>query len=274
MVCYDRVVRGLSDRLKAKLPKDYSEQTYASPYAIVRHAHQARLSVVVDYLLSKQPRRILDYGAGDGQMIVEAISRGLRPESIVAYEPVQQFVDMLRVKLEDHDLNSAVEVVTERSQLDTQEFDCIACMEVLEHMPLNERESFYALCEDTLSSEGVAMVAVPVEFGPTLLIKNLGRTLLKGRAPEYSARELLKLSLGSKFYDPERFDPSNDATWIQDHRGFDYRLLRDEMGYRFTIEQQVPTPITWVPPPLGNQGVLFVVSLRDDPRPTQARHPQ
>ena len=242
--------------LKVKLPRDYSEQTYASPYAIVRYPHQKRLRTAVDHILSGSPARLLDYGAGEGQMLIEALAGSYRPDVVVAFEPTEKYARHLQAKLVEHGLEDRVEVVTERAALDGRAFDYIACLGVLEHMPLNERNSFYSLCEQTLEPGGLFAVDIPVEIGPTLLVKSLARVVLKGRNPEYSPWELLKISVGAKVFDPARFDPSSEATWIQDHKGFDYRLLREEAEYRFRMIETKRTPVGRLPAPLGNQEIF------------------
>lgn len=247
----------LRSGLRRKLPSDYSQQTYNSPYAIVRIAHEARLRAGVDFLIENGAERIVDYGAGDGQLIVEAFKAGLKPRRFVAYEPVDHYVGMMKSKLEENGLSGQVEIATDLSDLESAEFDSVTCLNVLEHMPQPERESFYATCERVLKPGGEIFIDVPVEIGPTLLVKAAGRMALKGRESEYRLADLLKASFGAVQFDPKRFDATEDATWIQDHKGFDYRLFRQELEYRFEILDQITTPVKWLPPSLGNQEICF-----------------
>ena len=252
---------GLTERIqrrtKSKLPSDYSEQTYDSPYAIVRYPHQARLREGVDFLLEHRPERVMDYGAGDGQLIVEALASGLDCEQFVAYEPVDSYVRELTEKLRENGLSDRVEIVTKLEDLGPEKFDCITCLNVMEHMPLPERDSFYETCERLLQPDGEIFIDVPVEIGPTLAVKAVGRRLLKGRPQEYTMLELARASLGAIQFDPSRFDASESATWIQDHKGFDYRLFRREIEHRFEIVGESTTPIKALPPSLGNQEICF-----------------
>lgn len=248
---------------EARLPSDYSEQTYNSPYAIVRQPHEARLRAGIDFLIENEPERVMDYGAGDGQLIVGAFESGLQCRSFVAYEPVDIYVEQLAAKLEENGLSDRVEIVSELSALGPEKYDCITCLGVLEHMPLPERESFYDTCEELLEKKGEVFIDVPVEIGPSLAVKAVGRLVLKGRQPEYSLGELTKASLGAIQFDAARFDPSESATWIQDHKGFDYRLFRQEIEHRFDIFEQVTTPFKKLPPSLGNQEICFKCRLLD-----------
>jgi hypothetical protein len=129
-------------------------------------------------------------------------------------------------------------------------------------MPLPERESFYDLCRTSLSSGGSALIDVPIEVGPTLIVKHFARVLLKGRGKEYDWRALLRYGVGAKMYDPSRHDPSDRRTWIQDHQGFDYRLLDAEIRARgMLITERRSTPLRWLPAPLFNQERFFTVRM-------------
>lgn len=243
--------------VQSRLPTGYHEQTYASPYWFVRIPHQMRYQTAQDAVLSREPASLLDYGAGDGRLLLDLIESGLTASNIVAYEPVEKFQAKLRLGLRERGLEERVRVIGERSALDAESFDFIACLGVLEHMPLPERQSFYDVCEATLDRGSQIFIDVPIEVGPTLLIKNLTRVMLKGRAREYDTATLLRLGAGGKTYDPGRFDPSDTRTWINDHKGFDYRLFRAELAHRFNILEEQRTPLRWLPAGLGNQTIYF-----------------
>lgn len=251
--------------LRPRLPTGYDQQTYASPYFIVRYPHRVRFRTAVDALIEAQPVTLLDYGAGDGHLLIEALDKGLRAHRIIAYEPVEQFADQLLEAIAEHRLDDRIQLVRNRDDLRHEAFDYITCLGVLEHMPLPERQAFYDLCQDTLSPVGRVLIDVPVEVGPTLLVKNLGRLLLKGREKEYGWSELCRIAAGGTTYDPARFDPSDKRTWIHDHKGFDYRLLRRELRYRFSVTGERTTPLPVLPAPIGNQEIFFTVRRREVP---------
>src|SRR5215211_3481014 len=210
---------------RARLPSSYEEQTYANPYFIVSYPHKVRFRTAVDALIEARPARLLDYGAGDGHLLVEAVRKGLGTERITAYEPVEEFSHQLSKKISDHGLGDRIRLITDRAEL-KQPFDYIVCLGVLEHMPLPERQAFYDICDVTLSQAGEVLIDVPVEVGPTLLVKNLGRRFLKGREKEYAPTELIRIAAGGMVYDPGRFNPSDERTWIHSHKGFHYRPYR------------------------------------------------
>lgn len=254
--------------LKPKPPAGYSEQTYASPYLIVRYPHQMRIQTAVKAAIRASPSTLLDYGAGDGKVVIEAIRAGL-PEttSIVAFEPVEHFRKKLLDAAAQAGVMDRIELVGNRADLAGRSFDYVLCLSVLEHMPLPERAAFYDICERTVTPTGTILIDVPIEVGPTLLVKALARITLKGRSKEYGLGELVRVSFGGLVFDPGRFDLADTRTWIHDHRGFDYRLLRRELAHHFTIGSEVTTPLGVVPGPLGNQEVFFTLKRRDEVSP-------
>ena len=239
-------------KLRAELPIGYQAQTYANPHWIVRYPHLVRMRTTVEAILAQRPAVLLDYGAGDGHMMFNAIEAG-HAGRIVTYEPVERFARQIVDECERRGLADRIEVVVERSRL-RGPFNFIVCLGVLEHMPLPEREAFYDLCRRELSPDGRVLIDVPVEVGPTLLIKALARQVLKRRAAEYCARDLLRYTLGARMHDPARQDPADEATWIHHHKGFDYRMLQDEVERQgFRITERRSTPLPWLPAPFFNQ---------------------
>ena len=240
-----------------RMPTSYGEQTYNSPYWIVRAPHRIRIETARSAVLGSRPTSLLDYGAGDGEMLFGLIERGLSAKEIVAYEPPGEMCEALRESIENRNLTHRIRVVDDRAELERSNYDFITCLDVMEHMPLLERQSFYDLCDRALHPEGTILIEVPVEVGPALFVKALGRRVLKGRAREYGMLELLRLSLGGSAFDPERYDPGVRTTWIHNHKGFDYRLFRAELSRRFQLVREDRTPIRRLPAPLFNQGIFF-----------------
>ena len=244
--------------MRSRRPRDYAEQTYASPFWIVRYPHQARFAAAVQAIEESGSRRLLDYGAGDGRLFVELERRGVTELEAVAYEPTELYADQI-----PENLSLSVRVVTNIDELEGDRFGVITCMGVLEHMPLPEREKFYDLCDRVLAPDGLVVIDVPVETGLSVLIKEAGRVLLKGRGLESSPRQLARHALGRVKVDPARFDPNSTSTWITYHSGFDHRLLRRELAKRFMIKKAFPTPFPRLPAQLGNQEMFFMLGTLD-----------
>ena len=133
---------------------------------------------------------------------------------------------------------------------------------MLEHLGLEDREQFYGFCDRMLSPSGACVIGVPVEVGPTLLIKQAGRRLLKSRPKEYGAAELLRVVAGRRVEDPKRLESRPGLGYLYSHHGFDYRVLRDELDQRQAVEEVRRSPLGALPAPLGNQAVVYRTRLR------------
>lgn len=242
-----------------RTPRNYQEQTYSSPYWIVRYPHQMRLRAASEAVLDHHPEVLLDYGAGDGHLLFTLVDAGFAGD-IVAYEPDAQFRAQLDAEARRRGLQDRIAITAQRSDL-LGPYDFVCCLGVLEHMPLPERRSFYDLCRGALAPGGRVLIDVPVEVGPTLLVKSLIRMVLKGRYKEYRWSEILRYGLGGRIYDASRYDKDDTRTWVHDHKGFDYRLLERELiEDGFTIVARRPTPFRRLPAPLFNQEVFLTLS--------------
>lgn len=249
-------------RLFRHMPRDYAEQTYSSPYRIVRYAHQERFRRAVDAVTETGPESILDYGGGDAYFVLELCRRAASPpRRVVVYEPLESMANQAEEQLANlrGELDVDIIVVRERSELVHQIFDAITCLGVLEHAPLMERYAFYETVDRTLAPAGRCVIDVPVEVGPSLVIKHFGRTLLKGREAEVSPHELFHRAAGRTVFDPARFDPTNNR-WVHFHSGFDHRILAQELRNRFEVLCSFGSPLRHVPPMFGNQEAFFVVA--------------
>jgi hypothetical protein len=239
----------------------YEVDTHANPHWIVRWPHQRRIELAMDEIARGKPATLLDYGTGDAYLMERLAQRGELPQT-VAYEPVEQLAGQARATIERCGLQDRVTIVPSIDDFRGQTFDAIACLSVLEHMPLPQRELFYGLCDELLSPTGRVVLEVPVELGPSLLVKELGRTQLKGRDAEYPFGELLKRAVGRGGRDPVRYDTGNLETWIGPHTNFDHRCLVDEIAEHFKVLRKFGSPLPHMPALIGNQEYFVIFGRR------------
>jgi 2-polyprenyl-3-methyl-5-hydroxy-6-metoxy-1,4-benzoquinol methylase len=249
-------------RLRRRLPRNYAEQTYASPYALIRYPHRRRYALTVETIGRRRPRSLLDYGAGDGHVLaeLESLSEAM-PERVVAYDPVPDAARLARVRLARTAHPDRFQVVEDLAELGEERFDMVICLGVLEHMPLPERERFYTMCARYLAPRGTVLIDVPVEVGLSLALKEGARVALKGRALKYSPKQLTRAVLGGVTFDPARFAADASETWIQDHTGFDYRLFEQELRARFSFVRSFGSPFPQLPAGLLNQEMFYLLRL-------------
>lgn len=203
----------------------YASYTYRHPNLIVRFPHLRRLRLLAGVIGQRPPRRWLDYGAGDGEVYRHyAEHRGA--VSAVLYEPAAEIFDQA---VDNVGMGPPHALVRDLGEIEGQ-FDLITAFEVLEHLPLPERIRFYQFAAAHLAPGGRIILEVPVEIGPILLLKEWGRSALKGRVSEYSRKELLAAAFLGKVEDSfDRYNPRDERTMIHLHHGFDIRRFVREI---------------------------------------------
>jgi SAM-dependent methyltransferase len=247
-------------RLLGRAPTNYAERTHASPYWVIRYAHRRRYELLIAEVLRTQPQVLLDYGAGEADMLLTLL---MRPDCsptmrAIAYEPmIESLVEHLEDRPDGEPIGR-IELVRQLEEVPDHSCDVISCGGVLEHLTIRERYRFYTFARRALRPGGQVIIDVPVELGPAVLIKNVGRRVLKADQREYTWRESVAATLGFKVFDPHRFDPEADDEFIESHKGFDYRLLKTELASQgFRVTRSVSSPISWLPAALANQEVIL-----------------
>ena len=247
------------------MPATYAERTYNSPHRLVRYAHRRRYDLVRMATLETNPDVVLDYGCGEGEMLLSLLSDATSSPDLhaIAFEP--WWTRNLNRRLEDYpdrSVTKRITVAVAESDVATGMCDVVCCAGVLEHITLAERFRFYEFAKRVLRQGGRVVIDVPVELGPAVLIKTVGRRVLKHYDSEYSRRELLRAAVGCTQFDSRRYDPRLGDDFFVSHKGFDHRLLAQEMEtWGFTIEHVVNSPVPWLPATLVNQEVIIVAAL-------------
>lgn len=247
-----------NERMQSKSVPLYSSYTYYSPSFLVRYPHRKRNRLVSEVILSKTPKSWLDYGAGDGSLVGMPHARNALPRDIALYEPEDTMRQQLCEKVGS--LSNRVKIAVAQSDVLDAKYDLITALEVLEHLPLPERISFYSLLAETLECDGKCLIEVPVEYGPVLLLKEPGRKFIKRRESEYSFRELMGTFVGNVHDSYSRYDLSDTRTFISPHRGFDLMLLLRELSAIGEYKEIVRSPFP-IFPKMFNQAILFEFNL-------------
>ena len=238
----------------------YSSYTYEHPNFLVRFPHQRRLKLLMMHIRSKPVHRWLDYGAGDGAVYRYLDQHGPISDAVL-YETDDCLFDQaienigLTGKLRDPT------IVKNLSEIDG-EFDLITAFEVLEHLPLPERNKFFETVAEHLTPGGRVLIEVPVEHGPILLLKEYGRAVLKGRRSNYELTELAMASVLGRVRDRyNRYDANDTRTFISPHHGFDLARFRKELEQQGSIVKATNSPFPPLPTWL-NQCVIYELTFR------------
>lgn len=214
-------------------PYDYAAGTHAHKRRLFRFSHLSRFAIARDLLAAGPDSRVLDYGAGDGYLM-ELLQPGVPAENLVAVEPMDFLQAQLRLRFGER-----IRIVDSSLGLGAGSFDRIACLEVLEHLqPTAVRATIDDLLR-LLAPDGILVISVPIEIGPTALFKYIAAVVLTRMDRRYTLRELVRATMGL----PVRRDPT---MVFLPHKGFDFRRMRETLQEHFAIERQVFSPVSWL----------------------------
>jgi SAM-dependent methyltransferase len=225
----------------------YEEQTLDHPNPIARYAHQKRYLnslQLVDGLLP-QGGIILDFGAGQGELLHRLASR--RPDArLLAFEP------LMTIKYPEVSACDSMKMVADRS------IDVLCAFETLEHISDQQITEFMDQAIRVCKPDARIIVSVPIMQGATLPVKQAVRSILFRRYSDYSLGEIARGVLGL------HVDRAKDI--LLSHKGFDHRVLLGLLQTRLRLDQTIHSPFRSLPW-WSNSQAFFVFSTH--PRPTK-----
>jgi SAM-dependent methyltransferase len=224
----------------------YAERIFEGGSRLTRWSHRRRARAAGRILAGRRFERVVDVGGADGWYLRSLLGAGVAGRGTV--------LDIDPALLEQGRRRTAGDdrlefVLNEPAALADRQgaFDLAVCMETLEHVPdpgasLDEVVSL-------VRPGGAVLVSVPVEVGPSLLGKQLGRWFADRRGgygyERYRWPELLRAGL---LWDLRGIDRVN----LHSHKGFDYRSLRRVLGSRVALERTRWSPVQVLGPVLAS----------------------
>jgi SAM-dependent methyltransferase len=202
-------------------------------------------------------RRLLDYGCGDGTFVA-MVHAGFTEACGVDVEPDQ--IAGCRTRLGDLS-GVRFRMTRELGASETEAWDVVTCMEVLEHCLVPERRRIVGELGRLCAPGGLIVVSVPIETGPSLVGKQLVRAIagLRGLG-DYAHRERytpLEMLRGAAGLAVPRvvFDGHGSEGTFQyyGHKGFDWRDVQREISERLVIERRMFSPLSWAGPTVNSQ---------------------
>jgi len=256
--------------LTAKTPVDaavrdghYAAKQIFCRDRLIAWSHRRRFETGLELARRFRGQRILDYGCGDGTFLALLWATPDRPAAAVGAELDEFQVDDCRRRfahLPDVRFESIAALDGDPHR---QTYDGVVCMEVLEHVVAVDHviDRLWRVLKD----DGTLVVSIPVETGVPLLVKQLVRRMAALRgvgdyrgANPYSMREYVASVFAGSAPHIERPVYNVDAEMpFHDHKGFNWRVLRDRLARRFTIDEVVASPLPWLGPNLATQ-IWFV----------------
>jgi SAM-dependent methyltransferase len=218
----------------------YADLTTRDSNLIKRWLHRRRFADAVAVVASahRQDRpRILDFGAGDGEL-VRQIGEIASVDAVV-YEPAASLMVEAKQKLAGVE---SVQFADSLAQLEDATFDYVFCLEVFEHLPGRETAEAIAGIDRMLKPGGVAVIGVPHELYLPALLKGLFR--MARRYGEFDARigNICAAALGRPPAQRPVAEISPGVPFHFHHLGFDYRALEVLLRERFQLARRWFSP--------------------------------
>jgi SAM-dependent methyltransferase len=248
----------------------YARKQLLSASRLIAWTHRRRFETAVRLAREVGGTRVLDYGCGDGTFVALLMQDSNPPASAVGAEIAHDLIADCRSRLGHKSGLSFVSC----DELDGGEhrgtYEAVFCMEVLEHVV--DRGPVLDRLASLLARDGRLLVSVPVEIGPVLPVKQLARRVAGWRGigdypgtTAYTPGELLAgLFAGSRQRVERPIHVGADGARFHDHKGFNWRVLREELRLRLEIVRIVTSPVAWLPPLLASQ-VWLVTRPRRSP---------
>lgn len=188
----------------------------------------------------------MDFGCADGWFLSLAYQCGLVTSGIgIDVDP--QMLASCREKFREVEGFSFIHPDEVTSDL-FQTCDLAICTETLEHVasPQEMIEQMLLFCR----SGARVIISVPIEVGPSVIAKQLGRFLSQkgGASYGYEKYELRELMQAGMFWDTSKIDCShnNSESNEKGHKGFDYRKVDALIRDRLRVEQMEYSPINFM----------------------------
>ena len=211
----------------------YSNLTFNDKNPIKRWLQSSRLTDALKLTNGMPlPSRIIDYGAGNGELCKHLLTMFPNSE-IICYEPTPYLMGEAKENLAGFEkiiFASDVSLMNEKA-------DLIFCLEVFEHLPEKETAEVIRNIARLLAKNGRAIVGVPVEIGIPALLKGLFRMTRRFGAYDATLRNVISSLLYSPPTDRPLAQITPELGYYHEHMGFDYRRLLVNLREVFSVEK-------------------------------------
>lgn len=188
---------------------NYSKITIDNKNFIKKFSHHQRFIVCRDIVKKYQFNRLLDYGAGNGQL-VKLLSKNYN-FFFHLYEPDKKQIIELKKNLK----GIKKKIFNEQKKLKSQYYDIICVNEVFEHLSPIGISKTIKILKRIIKKNGIIVISIPIEVGLSGLLKNIVRILINETHDNTNFINIIKSFLFLKVKRPNLlYNPS--------HIGFNY----------------------------------------------------
>lgn len=230
----------------------YAQKQIFSRSALIAWSHRSRFRLAREIVRPYAGRRLLDYGCGDGTFLAQVVD--LFPRAVGADIDPRQNQDCRERFAEFREITFRLIDDLEYPE-HSGAYDVVTCMEVLEHCVPDRTERVINDLRRLVAPGGIALISVPIEIGPTLIGKEILRSLAGWRSigdykfkEKYTAAELATmLFAGERTSIPRQAHPgANDGKPSYLHKGFNWRALRLRLRETFDVKQTRFSPLEFL----------------------------
>lgn len=236
----------------------YADFTRNDKNPLKRYAQRRRLVDALALIpVTAQPRIIVDFGAGDGELC-QRLARRFSAATIVCFEPSPWLRGEASENLREY---PNVSIIAELAGLPQNRCDLLFCLEVFEHLPSQQTVEAIQSIKAILASNGMAIIGVPIEVFWPALAKGLFR--MARRYGEYDARisNILRATAGAPPGNRPVGEFAPGLAYHFHHLGFDHRRLRAQLEAEFNIVCSRCSPFRWLGA-WGNLEIYYLMTKR------------
>lgn len=214
----------------------YKNLTLESNSSLKRFSHSRRFEIAAKLLEIESCDEFLDYGTGDGHFLFLIRAQLKIIKRVVGYEPIDSQFAQLK-EFSEKAYGSEVEIYKDPPKGEL--FSKISCLEVLEHMTLENQKALLNQIRALMTDDGLFLLSVPIEVGISGLMKNIARILLRQTHPETTVENIIKSTFSMPINRPNQ-------PYIYTHIGFNHKELEKifiDVGLRIENKYYSPLPL-------------------------------
>lgn len=224
----------------------YTERLLNGGSSLTRFAHRSRYQKICDVLSKQKYEKVVDMGCADGWFLNMAYQRGL-VSSGLGIDIDANMLASCREKFREVEGFSFIHP-SEVTRSLFQTCDLAICTETLEHVssPQEIIEQMLLFCKNGAQ----VIISVPIEVGPSVIAKQVGRFLAQKRGASYGYEkyDLRELMQAGVFWNTSKINCSqNDSENSEKgHKGFDYRKIDALIRNKLKVERMEYSPISFL----------------------------
>jgi SAM-dependent methyltransferase len=226
----------------------YARKLLGCRCGVIRWSHRSRFEFAARLVRPRAGGAVLDYGCGDGTFLAAVADRF--DAAVGADIAADHLADNI-ARLGPHHPNLRfVHVDALAAPEHAGRYDVVTCMETLEHCPDRVQDRVLGDLRRAVRPGGRVIISVPIETGPTFLVKYAVRKVAGRRGhgdyryyESYPLGHAVRMILATESTDVPRPLYGPPETAFHTHYGFNWRALRAKVRRFLHVERTHFTPL-------------------------------